>query len=304
MNWLETLVHWTCVFTPGLSIVTWQLFLLICCIPFAWPLIILYLLWINLASPSPLEILFWKQVRLATHWLLPVPNYNAQFDVKGAVPTSPCIYTLHPHGLICLSTASHLLNKHSRLFPVLDKNMIAVHSLLFKFPILRECLLWAGCIPVTTDHIGNMLERGRSIVLAPGGVKEIEFSKQKTAEEVWSLKKHTGYLRLAQKYNVPIVPLYIQGEQDFMTWTMNTDMLNTMVFNLTGFRSNPFLISQAFLPHNIYTWFKQTPNATTTHIGEPFYVKGDLEKAKQDYIDHVSDLFHSVHDGQRRLVIQ
>ena len=304
MNLLETFAHWIFVFTPGLHIVTFQLFILLCWIPFCWPLIILYLLFISITTPSPVEILFWKRVRKATIGWMPAANYNEIFPVKGTVPSSPCIYALHPHGLVSLTTAAHLLNKHSPLFPVYHDNFVAVHSLLFKFPILRECLLWAGCMPVTSDHMKSMLARGHSIVLAPGGVKEIEFCKDGTNEEIWSLKKHTGYLRLAQEYNVPIVPIYVEGEQDLMTWKHHTKALNELVFNMTGFRSNPFYITQALLPHNLFKWMTVKAATTTTHIGEPFYVKGDLEKAKQDYITHVSSLFNTVHDGKRTLIVQ
>jgi len=304
MNLLETLVHWTCVFTPGLFLVTFYLFLFLFLIPFCWPFMILYLLFINITNPSPMEILFWKRMRKATIGWMPTANYNEYFPVKGTVPTTPCIYALHPHGLVALTTASHLLNKQSPLYPMYHDNFIAVHSLLFKIPILRECLLWAGCMPVTSDHIQTMLARGHSVILAPGGVKEIEFSKEGTQDEIWSLKKHTGYLRIAQAHTIPIVPIYIEGEQDLMTWQYEAKPFNEFVFNITGFRSNPFYIAQCLLPHNIYKWFCIKPAMTTTHIGEPFYVKGDLEKAKQDYITHVSDLFHAVHDGKRTLVIQ
>ena len=265
---------------------------------------ILYLLFINITNPSPMEILFWKWVRKATIQWMPVANYNTIFPVKGTVPTTPCIYALHPHGLVTLTTAAHLLNKHSPLYPVYHENFIGVHSLLFKFPILRECLLWAGCMPVTSDHLSTMLARGHSVVLAPGGVKEIEFCKEGTKEEIWSLKKHTGYLRLAQKHNIPIIPIYVEGEQDLMTWKHEARPFNELVFNMTGFRSNPFYITQALLPHNLFKWMTVKPATTTTHIGEPFYVNGDLEKAKQDYITHVSDLFHTVHDGKRTLIVQ
>jgi len=251
-----------------------------------------------------MEILFWKWVRKATIDWFPFANYNTIFPVKGTVPSMPCIYALHPHGLLSLTNTSHALNKESPLYPIYHNNFIGVHSLLFKFPILRECLLWVGSMPITNDYMNSMLSRGHSVVMTPGGAKEIEFAKEGMTEEVWSLKKHTGYLRLAKQHNVPIVPVYIEGEQDLVTWQYDTSVLDECIFNITGFRSNCCYMSQAFLPHNVLKWFMLGPATTTTHIGTPFYVTGDLETAKQDYIAHASDLFHSVHNGKRKLVIQ
>jgi len=69
-------------------------------------------------------------------------------------------------------------------------------------------------------------------------------------------------------------------------------------------------LCQGLLPHNLVQWWRASGSLekplTTAHIGAPFLVKdsSSIEEAHKQYMKHVKDLFHSVHKGEKTLVIR
>ena len=311
MNVLETLCHWCIVFVPGMGLLSIALFCLLWLNIGLWPLLITYMIYILVCEPSFLEIEIWKQIRQTTATLCAFADYTHTFSVKGNVFPDPCIYAIHPHGLLTSSMAVHMMDTHSPLSDtILKKGHVAVHSLLFKIPLVREVLLWAGCIPVSKQYMGYSLQQGRSIFVVPGGVKEISASKRGIEQETWHLKKHRGFLKLAKQHSVPIVPIYIEGEQTLLTYDYSFEWFNRVIDAILGISVSSIELCQGFLPHNLVQWQRASRPLerplTTAHIGTPFLVKdsSSIEEAHKQYMKHVKDLFHSVHKGEKTLIIR
>ena len=178
---------------------------------------------------------------------------------------------------------------------------------MFKIPIFREAILYMGCIPATKGHIGHMLKKGNSVVIIPGGAKEMVACKKGSQEESWYLNDHKGFIRIAEEHGVPIVPLYIEGEQDLFTYYFKSDWLNSLIKSVGWLHMDPIGLIQTILPHNLSLWhsaFYSQEQITRTHIGTPFRVEGTVEKSHNAYLEHVRTLFDSVHKGTRKLTIQ
>jgi len=308
MNVLELFSHWCLVFLPGLGILSLLLFGLLCFNVGLWPLLLIYLIYIFMCDPSYLEIDVWNMLRQRAGVLWPCPDYTSAFSVNGQVPDQPSLYTVHPHGLASASLNAHIMDPRSPLFQTFHHGHLAVHSFLFKVPIVREGLLFRGLIPATHHHMSHVLAQQRSVILIPGGVKEMSVSKRDNHQETWYLKKRRGFLKLAKQHKVPIVPIYMEGGQTFMTYDYSVAWLDKILGAITGISVNTFELAQVLLPHNLVQWQRALGPLdrplTTAHMGAPFPVTGKVDEAHAHYVDHVKALFQSVHGDTKTLVIR
>ena len=306
MKLIEWVVHWIILFPPGLCILCLCIYAYLCCNILLLPLLIAYLAYILLYLPTQAEIDIWDYIRKKSPYTLPTADYSEAFQVKGPIPdkTQTALYAIHPHGLLASSALLHVLDAHSPLHPLFAHHRIAIHSTLFKIPILRELLLSHGCIPATKEHISASLEQSTSVWLTPGGTQEAAHSK--TEEETWTFKKHKGFLKLAHQHKVPIVPVYSEGEQKLMTPLYECTWFDTFLSLCAGYTVKVGLIAQGLLSHNLQRWQEIWGNldkkVTTYHIGSPFQVE-QIEEAPALYEAHARAHYESVHGKDRELRI-
>lgn len=141
-----------------------------------------------------------------------VKNIHSSFILKGAehIPKGPALYICHPHGVIGMGWYYHLCHH----WPYSSKRpYLAIHSFLFKFPFLKEILLANNCIDSSEETIRSYLEKGESVAILTGGAEEMLYSHENTLSIV--MKKRKGYSKIAEKVNVPIVPLISTNENTY-----------------------------------------------------------------------------------------
>lgn len=85
-------------------------------------------------------------------------------------------------------------------------------SVLFAIPVVRELSLWTGCIDASRRVAERALDNGRTVLLLPGGERE-QLLSVKGRERVY-LTKRMGFVKLALRKRVPVVPLYAFGTND------------------------------------------------------------------------------------------
>ncbi|CAM9612232.1 unnamed protein product [Ectocarpus sp. 4 AP-2014] len=121
------------------------------------------------------------------------------------------VFGLHPHGV--LSDYRILLDGvTAKNFPKLRSWRALAASVLFKFPVCRELTLWSHCIDAGRATAQYALGRGHSLFIVVGGEHEQilgEFGK-----EVLYLKNRMGFVKLALRNGVPLVPAYVFGAND------------------------------------------------------------------------------------------
>jgi 1-acyl-sn-glycerol-3-phosphate acyltransferase len=301
MNWIEWFLHWIFLFSPCFLAVGLLLASIVAMNSVLWYGVLFYLCFIVLTEPSEMEQEFWRRFQSIR---LPFADYTKRFPVEGTVFPGQCIYALHPHGLLNATLFVHGCCNESPLFDAITKGSTVVHSGLFKFPFVREGLLLKGAIPARQSAMKKALAKGRSLTLIPGGTSEIFYSR-KGAEERWN-GTHKGFLKLAMDQGIPVVPIYIENEQQLLNYEWDIPFLDSIGLWLMGVSTaiNPIL--QGLMPHNVQTWWNTgvtSSVATRTHIGSPFYPKGSLDDARKAYSIHVKGLFDSVHKGNRILEI-
>lgn len=113
-------------------------------------------------------------------------------------------------------------------------------TVLYYIPVVREMTLWSGCIDARRSVAEKAIDRGRTIIVLPGGLPEQ--IRTCRGREILYIKKRKGFIRLALKKKIPIVPSYVFGSSDLYKtsrsfynlryWLMNN--LNMCLTNHSG----------------------------------------------------------------------
>lgn len=123
------------------------------------------------------------------------------------------MFALHPHG--SFSEFRILLDGQLlELLPGLGGRQICwlAASVLFRLPVVRELCLWTGCVDAGRKTAEKMLKAGHCVGVIPGGEHEQLLTTY--GEDIVYLKKRFGFIKLALRFNVPVVPCYVFGVSD------------------------------------------------------------------------------------------
>lgn len=141
-------------------------------------------------------------------------NVRDTFVIRGeldSLPNKPVLFIAHPHGLFSMAPFLHWAAQVTT-WPFERKVHVAIHSIFFKIPFVRELCEYFGAIEATDEEIHKCLQAGESVALLTGGVREIHETEPGKMKIV--LKKRKGFARIAQELNVSIVPVLTFGENE------------------------------------------------------------------------------------------
>eukprot|EP01138_Halocafeteria_seosinensis_P005551 gb/GECG01005674.1/.p1 GENE.gb/GECG01005674.1/~~gb/GECG01005674.1/.p1 ORF type:complete len:271 (+),score=19.07 gb/GECG01005674.1/:1-813(+) len=93
------------------------------------------------------------------------------------------------------------------------KTRIGVASAVFNLPFMRDFYLWFGAVDATREALNLQLNKGNSVALLPGGIKE-QLLVCSPKRETIVLNKRKGFIRLALQHGASLVPVFIFGERD------------------------------------------------------------------------------------------
>ena len=97
--------------------------------------------------------------------------------------------------------------KVAEVFPMPLRGAVA--SILLRIPVLRHLLAWHGLVPASRETIAALLKASVSVVLIPGGIRELFESSPR--HETYVLMHRKGFVRLAMDANVSLVPILCFG---------------------------------------------------------------------------------------------
>jgi len=128
-------------------------------------------------------------------------------------PKSQFIFAAFPHGsnadyriILDGVLADQMPNTFRRL-------RVLAATVLFRIPVVRELSLWTACVDASRTEATRLLERGRSLMVLPGG--QAEQMRTVFGRERIYLNRRKGFIRLSLKHGVPIVPVYVFGCSDY-----------------------------------------------------------------------------------------
>lgn len=125
------------------------------------------------------------------------------------------LFAAHPHGILPLGlwcNFSTEANNVGKVLPGLNIFLCTLPS-NFKIPFLRELLMALGCIPVSEESIRYCLtyqKSGNVVIDVVGG--SAESLDQKPGTTKLTLKRRTGFLRLAIETQSDLVPVFTFGK--------------------------------------------------------------------------------------------
>lgn len=128
----------------------------------------------------------------------------------------------------------------------------------FQIPVWRELFLAAGVVDGTRDAADQLLLQGHSLLIFPGGAREVARRKGERYPLHW--KQRTGFVRLAVKHGLPLVPVAMVGMDDAFDVALDaTDVQASPLWPLLaalGFRPDALMPIPAGLPRPNRAYFK------------------------------------------------
>jgi len=198
-----------------------------------------------------------------------IPNYLAGCWLKASFngdeivasgkvdPERQYMIVWHPHGVFTINSL-FFFTKHSAASEILGKPLFCgVADFLFQVPGLAEFLLMCNAKHVGQSTTEKLLEHGKNVGVNPGGMHE-QVCTDHTKETV-SFAGKLGFVRLAIKYGVPLLPCYVFGENQLVKtsdWTRKVNWWaykklsvgNLLFHGRYGIPQTPFLMNPLWLP--------------------------------------------------------
>lgn len=124
------------------------------------------------------------------------------------------LFITHPHAVLPFASTvafgqTECENSFQSLFPHLDVRFLAA-SFCFNTPIYRDLMLYSGCFEADYETGSELLSKGFSVSLFPGGAQEALYSRPE--KDIIILKSRTGFIKLAMKNGTSIVPCFCFNE--------------------------------------------------------------------------------------------
>ncbi|KAI1133678.1 DAGAT-domain-containing protein [Nemania abortiva] len=214
------------VLLHSLSIVaTVSLFFAFCANPFAWPLLLIYLLHVLSSKAATDGTLKYRSewLRKSYIWHFFADYYPAKLHKTHDLPaTRKYIFGYHPHGIIShgawAAFATDALG-FSEKFPGITNSLLTLDS-NFRIPFYREYILGMGVRSVSKESIVNILSKGgldgegmsRGVTIVVGGARESLEAQPGVLRLI--LRERKGFIKLAVRCGADIVPVLAFGENE------------------------------------------------------------------------------------------
>ena len=219
----------------------------------------------------------WKWFRELFFW----QDFARYFDFKilsdaSLSPEKTYVFGYHPHGILPFGIIwSFLTREFKERFPDVELDSCGA-TILTTIPILRDLGMWAGGRDVSSESISQALMHKRSIALVPGGQAEMRESRQvkKMGNKIYIFVHHQGFIRMALKYGVDLVPVFAFGETEIFE-NIYLPNLQQWFLSRVGFLFPIWVYGRFYLniPHN---------HPLRMAIGEPIAVQQIAEPTKED----------------------
>jgi len=133
-------------------------------------------------------------------------------------------FALAPHGAFVVSWLvflAPLIRTDDRFVPL--RVALGGASVLFFLPIIRELLLLLNARDADYSNLDALARAGHSVALVPGGIHEQVRTRED--QEVIYVQRRLGFIRLALRHGIDLVPVYGFGEnQLFRTYSCGASM--------------------------------------------------------------------------------
>ncbi|KAI1470266.1 DAGAT-domain-containing protein [Daldinia caldariorum] len=219
MQTLVVLIH--CM---GIAL-TASVFFALCANPFAWPILLIYLVYVLTSKAATDGSLRYRSewFRKSYIWHLFAGYFPAKLHKTHELPpTRKYIFGYHPHGIIShgawAAFGTDALG-FSEKFPGITNSLLTLDS-NFRIPLYREYILTSGLRSVSKESIVNILTKGgpngegmgRAVTIVIGGARESLEAQPGLMRLI--LKERKGFVRIAIRTGADLVPVLAFGENN------------------------------------------------------------------------------------------
>lgn len=226
--------------------------------------------------------------RSVVHGLRPVERYfRATYFGFENLPAEGAALVVGNHGPFAIDTP--LLVRHTWKERRRVLRMLADRA-LFTVPIVRDLLLGFGTLEGEPDAARHLLASGHLVGVYPGGVREAFKGPEgrHRVRDYWG--KSLGFVRLAMRTGVPIVPVACAGIDDIYVQVKTAEQLKASIVSrlLQSYMNNPKYSVALFAGAGVLP----LPARLVYQVGEPVSMPAIGEEAAKD-----DDLVARVRDG-------
>ncbi|RHY31291.1 hypothetical protein DYB32_003626 [Aphanomyces invadans] len=122
------------------------------------------------------------------------------------------VFAYHPHGILILSRISTYAGNFEKLFPGIVARALGATPMFF-IPMAREICLWFVAQQIVSCNAERILKEKMSVIVYPGGSKEIFLTDPNSKQTTLVLNKRLGFIKLAVRYGADVVPTFVFGEK-------------------------------------------------------------------------------------------
>ncbi|KAF0700338.1 Aste57867_9151 [Aphanomyces stellatus] len=155
----------------------------------------------------------WDGFRTHALWTL-LCSYM-KLDILREAPLDPSkqyIFGCHPHGILILSRLATFGGNFEQLFPGIQARALGATP-MFYIPMAREICMWVAAVDASPTTAVRVLQQGMSVIVYPGGSKEIFLTDPNSTETALVLGDRMGFVKLAIQYGADLVPMFAFGEK-------------------------------------------------------------------------------------------
>lgn len=276
-----------------------------CANPFAWPILVPYLIHLSVSTAATNGKLSYRSeyLRSLPIWKLFAGYFPAKLHKTHELPADrKYIFGYHPHGIIShgawLSFTTNALGFKER-FPGITNSLLTLDS-NFRLPFYRDWLLLMGVRSVSKESIGNTLSRGgpdkkgqgRAVTIVIGGARESLEAQPGNLRLI--LQGRKGFIKMALRTGADLVPVIGFGENDLYDQLSPKQypMIHRLqMFALKVFKFTvPALHGRGVLNYDVGIMPYRRP--VNVVVGKPIEVgQARLNQPTQEEIDHFHELY-------------
>lgn len=295
-----------------------SIFWFTCANPFAWPILVPYLIHLSVSNAATDGKLAYRSeyLRSLPLWRLFAGYYPAKLHKTHDLPADrKYIFGYHPHGIIShgawCAFATNALGFADK-FPGITNSLLTLDS-NFRLPFYRDWILAMGLRSVSKESIWNILSRGgpqndgrgRAVTIVVGGARESLEAQPGSLRLI--LQGRKGFIKMALRTGADLVPVLAFGENDLYDQLSpkayplvhKFQMLTLKIFKFTV----PAMHGRGVLNYDVGLMPYRTP--VNIVIGKPIRVDGaygnqpdqaDIDRYHELYVQEVERLWETYKD--------
>ena len=197
-------------------------------------------------------------------------------------PEQKYIFAFAPHGIMTLTAIWSILHrKFESFFP--GQDVVPLGASIFQMvPLVRDGPAWVGTRQVGRSSFIRTLDEGHSVLVVPGGVKEMRLSRS-WDNTIRLYTHHKGFVRLALEQGVDLVPMFSFGETRYFDM-LHVPVLSDLLLKYIG-TPIPYFVGRG----NVLQLPR--PQKVTVVYGAPIKVE-KIESPTQEQVDEVHRAFY------------